>query len=249
MSDLCLDEQMCFKRPLLKLSGEMLGGEGGFGFNPETLNIFAREVKALVDHGITPGIVIGGGNFFRGARTTLPALRRHRADAIGMLATVMNSICFAEHLESIGVRTAVFSVVTSGTMAQTYNIDVAQKLLSEGIVCLYSGGTGNPYFSTDSGAALRAIETGCDVLIKGTKVDGVYDSDPFKNPDAKKFDSITFSEVLERNLGVMDLVAITLCRDNKMPLKVLALDEPGILLEACKGHKIGTDVIERNKNP
>ena len=131
-----------------------------------------------------------------------------------------------------------------GSMALAYDIDLARRYLDEGIVCLYSCGTGNPYFSTDSGSALRAIETGCDVLIKGTKVDGVYDSDPAKNPNARKFDQITYEEVLARNLGVMDLVAITLCRDNRMPLKVLNLNEPGIMLRACLGENTGTDVIE-----
>lgn len=233
-----------FIRPLLKLSGEMFGGKDGYGFDRGTLEKFAGEVKSLINAGITPGIVIGGGNFFRGARTTLPALKRHRADAIGMLATVMNAICFAEHLEAAGVKTAVFSAVPMGSMALAYDIDLARRYLDEGIVCLYSCGTGNPYFSTDSGSALRAIETGCDVLIKGTKVDGVYDSDPAKNPGARKFDQITYEEVLARNLGVMDLVAITLCRDNRMPLKVLNLNEPGIMLRACLGENTGTDVIE-----
>ena len=233
-----------FIRPLLKLSGEMFGGKDGYGFDRSTLEKFASEVKMLINAGITPGIVIGGGNFFRGARTTLPALKRHRADAIGMLATVMNAICFAGHLEAAGVKTAVFSAIPMGSMALAYDIDLAVRYLDEGIVCLYSCGTGNPYFSTDSGSALRAIETGCDVLIKGTKVDGVYDSDPAKNPAARKFDRITYEEVLARNLGVMDLVAITLCRDNRMPLKVLNLNEPGIMLRACLGENTGTDVIE-----
>ncbi len=234
----------CFSRPLLKLSGEMLGGNGGFGFNREVLESLAEEIKALVGHQIKPGIVIGGGNFFRGARTTLPAMRRHHADAVGMLATVMNALCFAEHLEAIGVKTAVFSATPIGEMTRPYSIDTAVELLDQGVVCLYAGGTGNPYFSTDSAAALRAIETGCDVLIKGTKVDGVYDSDPIKNKRAVRFPVISYSEVLKRNLQVMDLVAITLCRDNRMPLKVLSLSQPGILLKACSGHVVGTDVIE-----
>jgi uridylate kinase len=233
-----------FSRPLLKLSGEMFGGSDGYGFDRNTLESFAAEVKELTQNGIIPGIVIGGGNFFRGARTTLPAMKRHRADAVGMLATVMNAICFAEHLEAAGLKTQVFSAVPMSPLAEGYNIDKAARLLNEGVVCLYSCGTGNPYFSTDSAAALRAIETGCDVLIKGTKVDGVYDSDPFKNPDAKRFSQITYEKVLELNLGVMDLVAITLCRDNHMPLKVLSLKEPGILLRACRGEDVGTDVIE-----
>jgi uridylate kinase len=234
-----------FNRPLLKLSGEMLGGQDGFSFDRQTLENFALEVKSLVDEQITPGIVIGGGNFVRGARSALPALKRHRGDAIGMLATVMNAICFAEHLEDIGIKTAVFSAMPIGEMTRPYNIDVARDLLDQGVVCLYSGGTGNPYFSTDSAAALRAIETGCDVLIKGTKVDGVYDSDPCKNKKARKFTSITYSEVLERRLQVMDLAAITLCRDNKMPLKVLSMNQTGAILKACQGENIGTNVIEK----
>ena len=241
-----MSQQIAFKRPLLKLSGEMLGGESGQGFDKQTLENFANEVAALTKLGITPSIVLGGGNFFRGAKTGLTALRRHKADSIGMLATIMNAICFAEYLEAAGVKTQVFSAVPMQPLCKGYQIDEAKKCLDNGIVCLFSGGTGNPYFSTDSGAALRAVETGCDVLIKGTKVDGVYDSDPVKNPDAKKFDSITYSEVLKRKLGVMDLVAITLCRDNKMPLKVLALSEPGVLKKACLGENIGTNVIEAN---
>lgn len=232
-----------YKRPLLKLSGEMLGGKDGFGFNKEAIEGYVKEVKAVVDAGITPGIVIGGGNFFRGAKSTLPAVKRHNADSIGMLATVMNALCFADHLEAVGVKTAVFSAMPIGTITRPYDINKAQKYLSEGIVCIFSAGTGHPYFSTDMGCALRAVETCCDVLVKATKVDGVYDADPVKVPTAKKFDSITYEEVLERKLGVMDLVAITLCQENSMPLKVLSLNEPGVLLKACLGEKVGTDVV------
>ncbi len=238
------NSQIRFRRPLLKLSGEMLGGSDGFGFNRAALDGFAREVRTLTEAGIRPGIVLGGGNFFRGARTTLPALKRHRADAIGMLATVMNAICFAEHLEAAGVKVKVYSAVPMHPLVTAYNVDDAVANLNAGVACLYAGGTGNPYFSTDSAAALRAIETNCDVLIKGTKVDGVYDSDPAINPTATKFLKITYEEVLRRNLGVMDLVAITLCRDNHMPLKVLSLSESGNLLKACSGAATGTDVIE-----
>ncbi|PKL47734.1 MAG: UMP kinase [Candidatus Riflebacteria bacterium HGW-Riflebacteria-2] len=237
-------EQIRFRRPLLKLSGEMLGGSDGFGFDRPALDVFSQEIRTLTTAGIVPGIVLGGGNFFRGARTTLPAIKRHRADAIGMLATVMNAICFAEHLEAAGVKAKVYSAVPLHPLVAAYDIDDATANIKAGVVCLYSGGTGNPYFTTDSAAALRAIETGCDVLIKGTKVDGVYDSDPAKNPSASKFQQITYEEVLRRNLGVMDLVAITLCRDNRMPLKVISLAEPGNLLKACSGAATGTDVIE-----
>jgi uridylate kinase len=247
MSEKFSKENFKYTRPLVKLSGEMLGGQDGYGFDRKSLERFAQEIKTLVDQNIIPGIVIGGGNFFRGARSNLPGLRRHRGDAVGMLATVMNAICFAEHLESLQVSAQVFSAVQVGQFASLYNIDEARKLLQQKTVCVYSGGTGNPYFSTDSAAALRAIETGCDVLLKGTKVDGVYDSDPMQNPQAKKFDQITYSEVLELKLKVMDLVAITLCRDNHMPLQVLSMQEPGTLLKACKGENTGTNVIEKEK--
>lgn len=234
-----------YKRPLLKISGEMLGGTSGKGFDGETIERFATEVRTLVNIGVIPAIVIGGGNFFRGARSNLPLLkRRHRADAIGMLATTMNAICFAEHLESIGVKTRVYSAIPMGSLCRPYQIGESIQSLNDGIVCLFSGGTGNPYFSTDSASALRAIENGCDVLIKGTKVNGVYDTDPAKNKNAVKFDNVTFKEVLDRKLGVMDLVAITLCRDNNMPLKVLSLVESGNLIGACRGEAIGTNVIE-----
>lgn len=233
-----------FRRPLLKLSGEMLGGSAGTGFNREAIETYAAAVAELTKHGITPSLVIGGGNFFRGARGHLPALERHHADYVGMLATVMNAICFADHLAAAGVRAKVFSATAMEPLAEHYGIDKVKTALDNGIVCLFGGGTGSPYFSTDSASALRAIETGCDVLIKATKVDGVYDSDPMKNPGAKKFDTIQYREVLDRQLGVMDLVAITLCRDNRMPLLVLSMAEPHVLLRACNGEALGTRVIE-----
>lgn len=222
----------------------MFGGQNGYGFDRASLESFAKEIKALVDLGIVPGIVIGGGNFFRGGHSTLPQLKRHNADSIGMLATVMNAICFADHLEAIGAKTIAFSAMTVGTFTEPYDINKARKALENGTVCIFSGGTGHPYFTTDSGAALRAIETGCDLLVKATKVDGVYDSDPKKNANAKRYDKITFSEVLNKQLGVMDLVAVTLCRENKLPLKVMSLSESGILIKACMGEPVGTDVYE-----
>ncbi|HOY68659.1 MAG TPA: UMP kinase [Candidatus Ozemobacteraceae bacterium] len=233
-----------FRRPLLKLSGEMLGGGSGFGFDRAAIEAYAAAVAELTKHGITPSLVIGGGNFFRGARGHLPALERHHADTIGMLATVMNAVCFADHLATAGVRAKVFSATAMAPLVETYTIDRVRECLDDGIVCLFGGGTGSPYFSTDSAAALRAIETGCDVLIKATKVDGVYDADPMKNPGAKKFDTIQYREVLDRQLGVMDLVAITLCRDNRMPLLVLSMAEPHALLRACTGETLGTRVVE-----
>ncbi len=232
-----------YRHPLLKLSGEMLGGPGGFGFDRKALETYAGEVADLVGHGIIPSLVLGGGNFFRGARGHLPAVRRHRADAIGMLATVMNAVCFAEHLADRGVRAEVFSAVQMDSLAAFYQIDRARAALQAGTVCLFAGGTGAPYFSTDSASALRAIEVGCDVLIKATKVDGVYDADPMKNPKARKFDEISYSEVLRRGLGVMDLVAITLCRENRMPLIVLSMAAAGSIRRACQGKNVGTRVI------
>ncbi|RCK80437.1 MAG: Uridine monophosphate kinase [Candidatus Ozemobacter sibiricus] len=237
-----------FCRPLLKLSGEVLGGPTGFGFDRTALETSAREIADLVKAGITPSLVLGGGNFFRGARGHLPAVRRHRADFIGMLATVMNALCFAEHLHDLGIPAEVFSASRMDSLCTFYQIDRARDALAAGTVCLFAAGTGAPYFSTDSAAALRAIEVGCDVLIKATKVDGVYDADPVKNPRAKKFDRITYSEVLRRGLGVMDLVAITLCRENRMPLIVLSMAEPGSILRACQGQPIGTRVIEDESN-
>lgn len=221
----------------------MLGGETGFGFDRPSIEGYAAEIAELVKNNITPALVLGGGNFFRGARGHLPAMHRHSADFVGMLATVMNAVCFAEHLIAAGVKCAVFSAVEMPKICFPYQIDEARKALQSGTVCLFAGGTGNPYFSTDTGAALRAIEVGCDVLIKATKVDGVYDKDPKKYKDANKFETITYAEVLQRELGVMDLVAIALCRENRMPLEVLSLAEKGNLLRACRGLKIGTKVI------
>lgn len=235
---------LLFRRPLLKLSGEMLGGESGFGFHRPSLEEYAGLVAKLVQHGITPALVLGGGNFFRGARGHLPALQRHHGDFVGMLATVMNAVCFADHMTAAGVRCQVFSAVEMPKICASYEIDRVRQCLADGTACLLAAGTGNPYFSTDTGAALRAVEVGCDVLIKATKVDGVYDADPKKNPSAKKFDVISYGEVLSRGLGVMDLNAIALCRENRMPLLVLSLAEADSVLRACRGETVGTRVVE-----
>lgn len=236
--------QLVYRKPLLKLSGEVFGGETGFGFHRPTLETFAQNIAALVQNGVVPSLVIGGGNFFRGARGHLPAMQRHHADSIGMLATLMNALCFADHLRSVGVSCEVFSAIAMPQVCRTYIIDDVIAALHEGKVCLFGCGTGHPYFSTDTGAALRAIEVGCDVLIKATKVDGVYDADPAKNPEARKFDWITYKEVLERNLGVMDMGAISLCRENRLPLLVLSMNEKDSILRACRGENIGSRVME-----
>jgi len=234
---------LVFRRPLLKLSGEMLGGEAGTGFHRPSLESYAQDVAVLVQNGVIPAIVLGGGNLFRGARGHLPALPRHHGDYIGMLATVMNAICFADHLVAAGLKAEVFSAVEMPKLCRPYQIDEARRLLQDGVVCLFAGGTGNPYFSTDTAAALRAVEVGCDVLIKATKVDGVYDADPKKHPEARKFDRITYGEVLQRGLGVMDLNAIALCREQRMPLLVLSLSDREGMLQACRGAVIGTRVV------
>ena len=238
------DQQLVYRKPLLKLSGEVFGGDSGTGFHRSTIEASARDLAMLVQQGIVASLVIGGGNFFRGARGHLPAMKRHHADAIGMMATVMNAICFADHLMAIGVKARVFSAIPAPDPCETYDIDAAMKAISNGEICLFAGGTGHPYFSTDTGAALRAIEVGCDVLIKATKVDGVYDSDPRKNPQARKFDWITYKEILQKNLGVMDMGAISLCRENRLPLLVLSMNEKDSILRACRGENIGTRVME-----
>ncbi len=234
-----------FSRPLLKLSGEVLGGAAGYGFDRQVLTDLAERIREMTTHGITPALVLGGGNIFRGGRNQLPALRRHRGDAIGMLATVMNSVCVAEHLIAAGVPAEVYSALEMPKVCPTFDLDRARRDLENGTVVIFAAGLGEPFLTTDTVSALRAIEVGCDVLIKATKVDGVYDSDPAKNPKAKRFTEITYAEVLERSLGVMDLSAIALCRENRMPLLVCSLIERDAVLHACLGKPIGTRVFEK----
>lgn len=233
-----------YTKPLLKLSGEVLGGKLGWGFDIDAIEYVSQIIQELVNSGITPGLVIGGGNFFRGAKGILPFLRRHTADYIGMLATLMNALCFKENLLSKNIKTKVFSPFELTVCCSKYNIDDAKKALQEGYVNIFAGGTGSPYFSTDSAASLRAIEVGYDVLIKATKVDGIYDSDPKVFQNAKKFDTIKYSDVLKLNLHVMDLTAIALCQENKLPLIVLSLYQKNSILDACKGNNVGTKVVE-----
>lgn len=232
-----------YLRPLLKLSGEMMGGRAGTGFEASSIESFADEIALLARNGVVPGVVIGGGNFFRGGSSQLAPLRRFRADYIGMLATVMNAICLSDFLLQKGVKNVLYSSMPVGTVTKVYDIEDARQKMAEGYVCIFAGGTGSPYFSTDSAAALRAAETVCDLLVKVTKVDGVYDKDPAKYSDAKKYETITYDEILDQKLGVMDLAAITICRDNQVPLKVISLAEKGMLLRVCQGDPVGTSVI------
>lgn len=233
-----------YKRVLLKLSGEALAGDAGFGIAPEILSHIAGEVKAVADTGVELGIVIGGGNFFRGMSETAADMDRINADYIGMLATVMNALALQQALEAAGCVARVQSALPVPSVAEPYVRARALKQLAQGRVLVFAAGTGNPLFTTDSAASLRAIEIGADIMLKATKVDGVYDSDPMTNADATRFTQLTYTEVLQRQLKVMDATAITLCRDHKMPIRVFSIHEEGTLRRAVSGADEGTLIYE-----
>ncbi|SET84374.1 UMP kinase [Oceanicella actignis] len=222
-------------RVLLKISGEALMGDQGFGLHPPTVERIAREVKKAHDLGIEICLVIGGGNIFRGLQGSAQGMERASADYMGMLATVMNALGMQSALEGMGVFTRVISAIPMDQICEPYIRRRAIRHLEKGRVCIFAAGTGNPYFTTDTAATLRAMEMNCDVLMKGTQVDGVYDSDPRTNPDAKRFDRITYDEVLTRNLKIMDASAIALARDNNLPLMVFSLHQPGGFAEVLSG--------------
>lgn len=227
-----------FDRILLKLSGEVLAGEKGHGFDVSVIEEIARIIKKVAEEGTEVGVVIGGGNFWRGRSSG--SMDRNKADSIGMLGTVMNSIALADTLISEGVDAKVYSAIAMEPVAEIFSVDKVMKDLSEGKVTIFGGGTGNPFFSTDSAAALRAAQIQADVIFKATNVDGVYDSDPNKNPDAVKFDELTQSDLLSRGLTVMDASAASLCRDNGIDILVFNLNNPENILRAVKGETIGT---------
>lgn len=229
-----------YKRVLLKVSGEALAGNDGKGLCPEKLEKVAKEVKALVKMGVQVGIVVGGGNFWRGR--TSGDMDRALADQIGMLATCMNGLALKDAFNTAKIDTRLLTAVSMPSVAEPYTINRARDLLDRNVVVIFAGGTGSPFFSTDTGAALRAVEIQADVILLAKKVDAVYDSDPEKNPKAKKFDKITHTEVLERDLKVMDATAASLCRDNGMKIHVFGLAEKDAIIRACKGEKIGTVV-------
>ena len=229
-----------YKRVLLKLSGESLGGPAGKGIDEESLRKFAKEIAAAVKAGYQIAIVNGGGNIFRGIQGLGKGYDRVTGDRMGMHATVINSLALASALRSEGIAAEVFTATPMEPIAKGYVRESAVKVLSEGRVALIAGGTGNPFFSTDSGAALRALETGADALLKGTRVDGVYTADPEKDPDARKYDELTFHECLVNHLKVMDQTAFALCEQGPIPLVVFDVNEPGALLRVLKGEKIGT---------
>ena len=209
-----------YKRILLKLSGEALMGEQEFGISSAVITSYARQIKEIVDMGVEVGIVIGGGNIFRGLSGTEQGVDRVTGDHMGMLATVINSLALQNSIEQLGVPTRVLTAINMPEIAEPYIRRRAERHLEKGRVVIFGAGTGNPYFTTDTAAALRAIEIGADVVIKATKVDGVYDKDPVKYKDAVKYNEVTYSEVLNKDLKVMDAAAISLCRDNKLPLIV-----------------------------
>lgn len=228
------------KRIMLKLSGEALAGEKRTGFDENTVRGVALQVKQLTEEGIETGIVIGGGNFWRGRSSE--SIDRTKADQIGMLATVMNAIYVSEVFRSEGMKTQVLTPFACGSMTKLFSKDRAQKYWDHKMVVFFAGGTGHPYFSTDTGVALRAIETDADEILLAKAVDGVYDSDPRTNPQAKKYDTITIQEVVDKQLGVMDLAASILCMENHMPMAVFGLNEENSIANALKGKINGTTV-------
>ncbi len=231
-----------YKRILLKLSGEALMGEKSYGIDPNTLSAFTEEIKELHELGIQVGIVIGGGNIFRGMQSAGTGIDKVSGDNMGMLATVINCIAFQSALESKGISTRLQTAIKMEQIAEPFIRRRAIRHLEKGRVVLFAAGTGSPYFTTDTAAVLRAIEIEADVVIKGTRVDGVYDSDPEKNPHALKYESIKFQEVLEKDLRVMDQTAFALCKENKLPIIVFNLNEKGNLKRVISGEKIGTVV-------
>lgn len=232
--------QLKYARVLLKLSGESLGGGKGTGIDPVSLEAYALSVKELVHANVKVAIVVGGGNIFRGLSGVDKGFDRVIGDKMGMLATTINSLAVAGELRALGVRAEVFSATPMQAFAWYYNSTQAREMMDQGAVVIISGGTGNPFFTTDSASALRAIELGVDVFLKGTRVDGVYTADPEKDPKAVKYDTLTFSEALAKNLRIMDLTAFTLCKENNMPVVVFDMNHKGNVLAICQGAPIGT---------
>ena len=233
-----------FRRILLKLSGEVLAGEQGFGIDPKKATELANEVKSIYEMGVSIGLIIGAGNIFRGLQAATKGMDRVTGDYLGMLATIMNAISLQDALEKVDVETRTLSAITVPKIAEPYIRRRALRHMEKGRLVIIAGGTGNPYFTTDTAAALRATELHAEVLIKGTKVDGVYDKDPVVNSDAKRYKNISFNEVLSKNLRVMDLTAITLCKENALPIRVFNINNKGDLKRLLNGEDIGTTVME-----
>jgi uridylate kinase len=232
--------EMAYQRVLLKLSGEVLAGEEGFGIDPQKATQLAAEVKSIHDLGIDIGMVIGAGNIFRGMQAAAKGMQRVTGDYLGMLATIMNAICVQDALESLGSATRTLSAITVAQIAEPYIRRRAIRHLEKGRIVVVAGGTGNPYFTTDTAAALRATELGAEVLIKGTKVDGVYDKDPVVHSDAVKYDRVSYTEAIQKELQIMDMTAISLCKENSLPIKVFNINRNGDLKKLILGEPIGT---------
>jgi uridylate kinase len=237
-------EKSKYKRILLKLSGEALMGEHDFGIDPKVLDRMALEIGQLVGIGVQVGIVIGGGNLFRGAALNEAGMDRVTGDHMGMLATVMNALAMRDALERSNIRSRVMSAIPMSGVVEHYDRRTAIRYLTSGDVVLFSAGTGNPFFTTDSAACLRGIEIDADVVVKATKVDGVYDKDPVKHADAIKYDQLSYDDALDQKLGIMDLTAICLVRDHDMPVRVFNMNKPGALLNLVVGGEEGT-LIDR----
>ena len=235
---------MKYKRVLLKLSGEALMGSQQYGIDPQRLNDYAEEIADAWKNGAQIGIVIGGGNIFRGLQGASKGMDRIQGDYMGMLATVINSMALQSALQSKGVKAALLSGLHIDRIADSMSSSKAIKLLEDGYVVLIGGGTGNPFFTTDTGSALRAVEIKAEIILKGTRVDGIYTADPEKDPTAKKFDTITYDEAYNRNLKVMDLTAFTMCKENNMPMLVFDMNTKGNLTKVLNGDKIGTIVTK-----
>jgi uridylate kinase len=229
-----------FRRIVVKLSGEALMGEGDYGVDPAFLKRLAGEIGAVRALGVETGIVVGGGNLFRGAGLARAGMDRVTGDHMGMLATVMNSLALQDALESIGVYARVMSAIRINQVCEDYIRRRAIRHLEKGRVTIFAAGTGNPFFTTDTAASLRAIEIEADLLAKATKVDGIYDCDPATNPAARRHDRLTYDQVLDQRLNVMDATAIVLCRDHRLPLRVFNLNEPGALVRVARGEDVGT---------
>jgi uridylate kinase len=231
---------VCYRRILLKLGGEALAGEGGYGINPDQADALAKQVERLREMGVEVAVVIGAGNLWRGKDGLARGMEQTTADHMGMLATVMNALALADAIRRLGIEARVMTAIEMRSVAEPYIRGRAVRHLEKSYVVILAAGTGNPYFTTDTAAALRAMEIHAEVVIKATKVDGIYDSDPKKNPDARRFDHLSYIEALNMRVGVMDSTALTLCMDNNLPIIVLDLWQPGSLEKAILGEPVGT---------
>ncbi len=229
-----------YNRVLLKLSGESLMGDRAYGLDPKMLELYATEIKSVADLGVQVAVVIGGGNIYRGMNETETGIERAQGDYMGMLATVINGMALQAALERVGLKTRLQSAIKMEQIAEPYIRRRAMRHLEKGRVVIFGAGTGNPYFTTDTAGSLRAIEIGADVILKGTRVDGIYTADPEKDPTATRYNVLSFAEVIKMELGVMDMTAFTLCQQNNLPIIVFNMNNPGNLMDVVIGKKIGT---------